>query len=29
VIIEEHVNGTLKVENIPNGVLFEISLPKI
>ncbi|OUR72908.1 hypothetical protein A9Q76_02910 [Arcobacter sp. 31_11_sub10_T18] len=29
VIIEEHMNGTLKVENIPNGVLFEISLPKI
>jgi len=28
VIIEEHMNGTLKVENIPNGVLFEISLPK-
>lgn len=29
VIIEEHMNGMLKVENIPNGVLFEISLPKI
>ncbi|NQY92651.1 MAG: sensor histidine kinase [Campylobacteraceae bacterium] len=28
VIIEQHMNGTLKVENIPNGVLFEICLPK-
>ena len=28
VIIEEHMNGTLKVEDITNGVLFEISLPK-
>jgi len=29
VIIEEHMNGSLKVENISNGVLFEISLPKV
>ena len=28
VIIEEHMNGTLKVEDITNGDLFEISLTK-
>jgi len=29
VIIEEHMDGSLKVKNISNGVLFEISLPKV
>jgi len=29
VIIEQHMNGSLKVENIPSGVSFEIFLPKI
>jgi len=28
VIIEEHMNGKLSVKNIPNGVTFEISVPK-
>ena len=29
VIIETHMKGKLEVKNIPNGVLFEISLPLI